>query len=115
MKMLRGKRKLILKAALPTAGSLCQRGAVQQPVQLPEALPCKGIMFANRPSQEHSGGGPLFLLYRGAKPGLTTARLTLPREQRGTWRALAPHTHCSPCSSKPLRDKGSSRLSHGSI
>lgn len=88
--MLRGKRKLILKAALPTAGSLCQQGAVQQPVQLPEALPCKGVMFANRPSREHSGGGPLSLLYRGAKPVPTTARLTLPQEQRGTWRG-PPH------------------------
>lgn len=89
MKMLRGKRKLILKVAVPTAGSLCQQGAVRQPVQLPEALPCKGIMFANRPTGR---GGLLLLLYRGAKPVPATAGLTLPREQWGTWRALAPHT-----------------------
>ena len=37
-------------------------------------------------------GGLLSLLYRGAKPVLATAGLTLPREQWGTWCALAPHT-----------------------
>lgn len=86
MKMLQGKRKLILEASLPTAGSLCQQEAMWEPVQLPQALPSKGIVLANRPSWEH-WTGLLFLLYRGAKPALDTAL-----GARGTQPVLAPHT-----------------------
>lgn len=88
---------------------------MRQPVQLPELLPCKGIMTANRPSREHSGGVYCSCCREQQSQLQPGSRCPGSSGADGVCRPPPPHIHCSPCCSAPLGAEGSSGLSCGSV